>query len=75
MLSRPLILLGCGKMGSAMLEGWLEIGWDKKQIYIIEPHNQTADILRKNGLTTLNSLEQFPSNIEPEIVIFCKNLK
>ena len=70
MLSRPLILLGCGKMGSAMLEGWLEIGLDKKQIYIIEPHNQTADILRKNGLTTLNSLEQFPSNLEPEIVIF-----
>ena len=70
MLDRPLILLGCGKMGSAMLEGWMEIGLDKKKIYIIEPHEPTADTLRDNGLKTSNSIRGLPSGLEPEIVIF-----
>ena len=70
MLDRPLILLGCGKMGSAMLEGWMEIGLEKKQIHIIEPHQPTADTLRESGLKTLNSFQELPPNLEPEIVIF-----
>ena len=32
-----LILLGCGKMGSAMLKGWLDYGVEKEKIFIIEP--------------------------------------
>ena len=70
MLDRPLILLGCGKMGSAMLEGWMEIGLEKEQIYIIEPHQPTVDALRENDLKTFNSLGELPPDLEPEIVIF-----
>lgn len=32
-----LVLLGCGKMGSAMLAGWLDQGIDPENIWIIEP--------------------------------------
>ena len=32
-----LILLGCGKMGSAMLKGWLTKGFDPKSICVEEP--------------------------------------
>ncbi len=41
---KPLLLLGCGKMGFAMLDGWLKAGVSPKKIHVIEP-NKT---IRKN---------------------------
>jgi pyrroline-5-carboxylate reductase len=32
-----LLLVGCGKMGGAMLEGWLRLGLDPARIAVIEP--------------------------------------
>jgi pyrroline-5-carboxylate reductase len=32
-----LVLLGAGKMGSALLEGWLRLGLDPKNVAVIEP--------------------------------------
>jgi pyrroline-5-carboxylate reductase len=34
---RSLVLLGCGKMGGAMLEGWLKGGLSPAQVQVIEP--------------------------------------
>ena len=34
---RGLILLGCGKMGSAMLAGWLKNGLDPQTVHVIDP--------------------------------------
>ena len=34
---RGLLLLGCGKMGSALLSGWLEQGIDPKSVWILDP--------------------------------------
>ncbi len=33
----PVLLVGAGKMGGAMLEGWLALGLDPKQVEIAEP--------------------------------------
>ena len=33
-----LVLVGAGKMGSAMLDGWLNLGLDFRQVVLIEPH-------------------------------------
>jgi pyrroline-5-carboxylate reductase len=35
--SGTLLLVGAGRMGGAMLEGWLSLGIDAKQIAVIEP--------------------------------------
>src|SRR3954454_6972966 len=35
--SGTLVLVGAGKMGGAMLQGWLALGLDPKQIAILEP--------------------------------------
>ena len=35
---RGLVLLGCGKMGSALLEGWLKRGLALSAVTVIEPH-------------------------------------
>ena len=34
---RGLVLLGCGKMGSAMLAGWLNTGLDPRHVHVIDP--------------------------------------
>jgi pyrroline-5-carboxylate reductase len=33
----PLLLVGAGKMGAAMLEGWLALGIDPKKVVVLEP--------------------------------------
>ncbi|MGH1452339.1 MAG: pyrroline-5-carboxylate reductase [Paracoccaceae bacterium] len=35
---RGLVLLGCGKMGSAMLQGWLNNGLPASSVHVIDPH-------------------------------------
>lgn len=35
---RGLVLLGCGKMGSAMLAGWLEQGLPAASVWVVDPH-------------------------------------
>ena len=70
LLGEPLLLVGCGKMGSAMLEGWTELGIDADQIYIAEPERTIRENLRKNGFKTIESTTKLPSNIKPSTVIF-----
>jgi pyrroline-5-carboxylate reductase len=36
-LRGPLLLVGAGKMGGALLEGWLRLGLDPAQLAVIEP--------------------------------------
>src|ERR1700689_5091403 len=35
--SGPIVLVGAGKMGSALLEGWLRFGLDAKNLAVLEP--------------------------------------
>jgi pyrroline-5-carboxylate reductase len=37
-INAPLVLAGAGKMGGAMLAGWLAQGLDAKRVVVIEPH-------------------------------------
>jgi pyrroline-5-carboxylate reductase len=47
-----LVLVGAGKMGGAMLEGWLTRGLDPKAVSVIDPQPSTrVRALAKRGLT------------------------
>jgi len=37
-LPHGILLLGCGKMGSALLQGWLKEGLDRKRIWVMDPN-------------------------------------
>ena len=37
-INGPIVLAGAGKMGGAMLSGWLAQGLDAKRVVVIEPH-------------------------------------
>ncbi|WP_083099290.1 pyrroline-5-carboxylate reductase [Pseudophaeobacter leonis] len=46
--TRGLVLLGCGKMGSAMLAGWLEGGLPASSVWVLDPH--PSDWLKGTGV-------------------------
>ena len=61
-----LILLGCGKMGSAMLKGWLTKGFDPKSIWVEDPH--PSDWLIGTGVNV-------NLNLPPEPTFICIAIK
>ena len=54
-----LVLLGCGKMGSALLEGWLGQGVPPGAVWVIEPH--PSDWLRGTGVHLNTDLPKAPA--------------
>ena len=45
---RGLVLLGCGKMGSALLQGWLSGGLPASAVTVLDP--TPSDWLRQSGV-------------------------
>ena len=54
-----LVLLGCGKMGSAMLAGWLEHGLPASSVWVIDPH--PSDWLKAQGVNINTPLPEAPA--------------
>uniref|UniRef100_UPI0040482728 pyrroline-5-carboxylate reductase n=1 Tax=Yoonia sp. TaxID=2212373 RepID=UPI0040482728 len=46
--AKGLVLLGCGKMGSAMLAGWLKGGLTKSAVWVLDPY--PSDWLMASGV-------------------------
>ncbi|WP_209425686.1 pyrroline-5-carboxylate reductase [Pararhodobacter sp. SW119] len=57
--ARGLVLLGCGKMGSALLKGWLARGLQPQSVHVIEPH--PSDWLRGTGVAVNGPLPPNPA--------------
>ncbi len=66
-----LVLVGCGKMGSAMLAGWLERGLDANQVHVVEPSEAIADDIRRLwGVTVVADADGLDPELVPGIVVF-----
>lgn len=68
---QPLLLIGCGKMGSAMLSGWLKEDLNNNAVYIVDPFiepikNNFSQIPDEN---LLDSFDQLPNNLTPSFII------
>jgi len=59
MSRRGLVMLGCGKMGSAMLEGWLKRGLDPRAVHVIDPH--PSDWVQAQGVAINAALPADPA--------------
>lgn len=69
-MSKPLVLIGCGKMGGAMLAGWLESGEAAGGVHVVEPHVEAMGGLdRKDGVTVYASAGDLPTGLAPSVVI------
>ena len=58
------LLVGCGKMGSALLAGWLERGLDPAGIVVVEPGPVAA-----SGVTVVASHDRVPQAFAPDVVV------
>lgn len=56
---RGLVLLGCGKMGSAMLAGWLARGLSPGAVHVIDP--APSDWLKDTGVSLSGDLPEAPA--------------
>lgn len=68
-LARPLLLIGCGKMGGAMLSGWLESGITGGGVTVLDPMGAGA-FEGRESVTIHRELEGLPGDLNPEVVIF-----
>jgi len=55
---KGLVLLGCGKMGGAMLQGWLKGGLPPASVWVIDP--KPSDWLQSTGVTINGDLPATP---------------
>jgi len=62
-----LLLIGCGKMGGAMLEGWLARGMAPADILVVEPSAASRPAVA--GLTAVGTAAEVPATLRPEIVV------
>ena len=66
-MSGTLVLAGGGKMGGALLGGWLDKGLDANQITVVEPDSDTAGNLKeKHGVAVVEAasgLDPLPPSI------------
>ena len=57
--AQGLVLLGCGKMGSAMLAGWLAGGLPPKSVWVVDP--RPSDWLKTQGVNINADLPTAPA--------------
>ena len=59
-----ILLVGCGKMGSAMLTGWLERGIAANDVVVVEPGNCAAQ-----DAQVVADCQQIPADFRPDVVV------
>lgn len=72
MIEGTILLVGCGKMGGAMLRGWFAQGLSPVDIMVVEPAGrdvvETAD--QHPALSVLSDASELPSDFRPDAIVF-----
>ncbi|HTO81003.1 MAG TPA: pyrroline-5-carboxylate reductase [Methylomirabilota bacterium] len=65
----PLLLVGCGKMGGAMLRGWLQRGMRASDVTVVEPNATPLADLAAQGVAVVDDASRLPSGLAPAVVV------
>ena len=66
----PLLLVGCGKMGGALLAGWLAGGLDPEHAVVVEPNKERArEIGSRHGITAVTTPAAVDAGFKPRFVL------
>jgi pyrroline-5-carboxylate reductase len=68
-MSDRILLVGCGKMGGALLAGWLERGVAAADVTVVEPFG-TGDIAAKYGVRAVADAAAVEDGLDPAVVVF-----
>jgi len=61
------VLIGCGKMGGAMLTGWLQRGLTPESVFVLEPSAEAVAPFVEKGCRHLPGAEALPD--DPRVVV------
>lgn len=64
-----LLLVGCGKMGGALLAGWLRDGWPKAAVCVVESHPPTREVWRAQGVAAVAEPADVPADFVPDAML------
>ena len=68
--SRPLLLIGGGKMGEALLAGWLAQGVSGDAVLVVEPAAQRREVLAgTHGVKTFANVAALPKGHAPSVLL------
>ena len=65
----PLLLVGGGRMGAALLDGWLARGLPAADTTVIEPDRHRAEALRKLGVTVHEEALALAEGFAPMVLV------
>jgi len=68
-LPGPLVLVGCGKMGGALLRGWLAQGVDTKLVSVVDIKPTGIDDIAAAGVQVLNKCSDLPAGLKPALLL------
>ena len=69
-MTAPLLLIGCGKMGGAMLAGWLESGEADGGVHVVEPFEEATKAFANHPKVTIyRSVDEVAPSLKPGFVI------
>ncbi|WP_374375346.1 pyrroline-5-carboxylate reductase [Dongia sp.] len=68
-LPGKLLLVGCGKMGGALLRGWLAQGVAGSDVFVIDPAPKGLDDVKAAGVTIFTHYEDVPDDLIPALVL------
>ncbi len=66
---KSLLLVGCGKMGGAMLAGWLGRGLAAADVVVVEPGEAQAAAARRQGVRVVDRPEALAADFAPDVVV------
>jgi len=68
-LPGPLVLVGCGKMGGALLRGWLARGVDPKLVTVVDIKPTGIDDIAAKGVQVLTKGSDLPAGLKPAMLL------
>ncbi|MDJ0894019.1 MAG: pyrroline-5-carboxylate reductase [Alphaproteobacteria bacterium] len=67
-IDRPIVLVGCGKMGGAMLDGWLAGGIAAAGVIAVDPQIDERWRARA-GVSVIDGADDLPHDLTPAVVV------
>ena len=67
----PVLLVGCGTMGGALLESWRAGGADVGDVLAVEPEPERArEMQTRHGIRVATGADDLPTDFSPAVVVF-----
>lgn len=69
-MNGPLLLVGCGKMGGAMLQGWMERAMVERGVVIVEPNEMAVEPFALQGGVAIHATpDTIDAKVRPAVVV------